>query len=86
MSFLVGDATALPPLQVDLATMTGTVAQVFLTDDDWMAAPSGSHGVLRPGGLRVDSFAGGFRVDAPASLLVCPATDPAPTTSASSAR
>jgi len=30
-----GDATTLPPLQADLATMTGNVAQVFLTDDEW---------------------------------------------------
>lgn len=29
-----GDATALPPLQMDLAVMTGNVAQVFLTDED----------------------------------------------------
>ena len=30
-----GDATMLPPLQVDLATMTANVAQVFLTDEEW---------------------------------------------------
>lgn len=30
-----GDATALPPLTVDLAAMTGNVAQVFITDDGW---------------------------------------------------
>ena len=35
--WLRGDAAALPPLQVDLVTMTGNVAQVFLTDDDWTA-------------------------------------------------
>lgn len=33
--WLVGEATSLPPLQVDLVTMTGNVAQVFLTDEDW---------------------------------------------------
>jgi SAM-dependent methyltransferase len=31
--WLIGDATTLPPLQVDLVTMTGNVAQVFLTDE-----------------------------------------------------
>lgn len=35
--FLLGDATTLPPLAVDLATMTGNVAQVFLSDEDWIA-------------------------------------------------
>ncbi|MGH3192305.1 MAG: class I SAM-dependent methyltransferase [Streptosporangiaceae bacterium] len=30
-----GDATGLPPLNADLAVMTGNVAQVFLTDDEW---------------------------------------------------
>jgi len=33
--WLVGEATSLPPLQVDLVTMTGNVAQVFLTDEEW---------------------------------------------------
>jgi SAM-dependent methyltransferase len=44
-----GDATSLPPLQVDLATMTGNVAQVFL-GDDWETALRCVHAVLRPGG------------------------------------
>ena len=35
--WLHGDATTLPPLAVDAAFMTGNVAQVFLTDDDWAA-------------------------------------------------
>ncbi|HEX5729149.1 class I SAM-dependent methyltransferase [Microbacterium sp.] len=51
--FLVGDASTLPPLRVDLATMTGNVAQVFLTDADWMATLRGIHGALRPGGRLV---------------------------------
>jgi SAM-dependent methyltransferase len=46
---LRGDATSLPPLSVDLATMTGNVAQVFL-GDDWEATLRGVHGALRPGG------------------------------------
>lgn len=51
--FLLGDATTPPPLQVDLVTMTGNVAQVFLTDEDWAAALVGIHSALRPGGRLV---------------------------------
>ncbi|MFG1947966.1 class I SAM-dependent DNA methyltransferase [Nonomuraea sp. NPDC048826] len=49
--WILGDAAALPPLQVDLATMTGNVAQVFLTDDDWAATLRGVRAALRPGGV-----------------------------------
>lgn len=45
-----GDATTLPPLQVDLAVMTGNVAQVFLTAEQWAATLDGVHAALRPGG------------------------------------
>jgi SAM-dependent methyltransferase len=45
-----GDATTLPPLEVDLAVMTGNVAQVFLTDEDWLATLRGVRDALRPGG------------------------------------
>jgi SAM-dependent methyltransferase len=45
--WLHGDATSLPPLQVDLATMTANVAQVFLTDEDWSATLRGIHTALR---------------------------------------
>ncbi|GAA0623037.1 class I SAM-dependent methyltransferase [Kribbella sandramycini] len=45
-----GDATALPPMEVDLAVMTGNVAQVFLTEEDWSATVSGIRQALRPGG------------------------------------
>ena len=45
-----GYATTLPPLQVDLALMTGNVAQVFLTDEDLSATLCGIQGALRPGG------------------------------------
>jgi SAM-dependent methyltransferase len=48
--WLLGDATSLPELQVDLATMTGNVAQVFLTDADWAATLRGTYAALRPGG------------------------------------
>jgi SAM-dependent methyltransferase len=45
-----GDATVLPPLQVDLATMTANVAQVFLTDEEWGMTLRCAHAALRPGG------------------------------------
>jgi SAM-dependent methyltransferase len=45
-----GDATDLPALQVDLATMTGNVAQVFLTDVDWASTLRAAYAALRPGG------------------------------------
>lgn len=45
-----GDATTLPPLAVDLAVMTGNVAQVFVADDDWAATLRGLHAAVRPGG------------------------------------
>jgi SAM-dependent methyltransferase len=45
-----GDATTLPPLQVDLAVMTGNVAQVFLTDEQWSATVNGVRAALKPGG------------------------------------
>jgi SAM-dependent methyltransferase len=48
-----GDATTLPELQVDLAIMTGNVAQVFLTDEDWLATLRGIHQAMRPGGRLV---------------------------------
>jgi SAM-dependent methyltransferase len=48
--WLHGDATGLPDLQVDMATMTANVAHVFLTDEDWSATLRGVHAALRPGG------------------------------------
>jgi SAM-dependent methyltransferase len=45
-----GDATTLPDVQVDLAMMTGNVAQVFLTDEEWAETLQGVRGALRPGG------------------------------------
>jgi SAM-dependent methyltransferase len=51
--WVLGDVTALPPLRVDLATMTGNVAQVFLTDDGWSAALTAVHAALRPDGRLV---------------------------------
>ena len=48
-----GDATSLPPLHVDLATMTGNVAQAIVEREDWDATLRGIHGALRPGGQLV---------------------------------
>lgn len=48
--WLLGDATSLPALLVDLVTMTGNVAQVFLSDEEWMATLQGVRAALRPGG------------------------------------
>jgi SAM-dependent methyltransferase len=45
-----GDATALPPLQVDLATMTANVAQAIVDDADWRGTLRGGYEALRPGG------------------------------------
>jgi hypothetical protein len=47
---IYGDATSLPELHADLATMTGNTAQVFLTDDEWSATLRGIHAALRPSG------------------------------------
>jgi len=48
-----GDAMALPPVQAGLATMTGNVAQVFLTDQHWAATLRAVRDRLRPGGRLV---------------------------------
>ena len=45
-----GDITALPSVQVDLVTMTGNVAQVFLTDEEWQSTLEGARAALRPAG------------------------------------
>lgn len=51
--WLHADATALPPLQVDLAVMTGNVAQVFITGEEWAATLGAVREALRPGGRLV---------------------------------
>jgi SAM-dependent methyltransferase len=51
--WILGDATTLPAMSVEMAFMTANVAQVFLTDDDWSATLQGIHGALRPDGLLV---------------------------------
>jgi len=50
VTWIVGDVNALPPLQVDLATMTANVAQVFVDDEEWMSTLGGIHRSLRTNG------------------------------------
>ena len=45
-----GDATALLPLEVDLATMTANVAQAIVEPADWDGTLRGVFDTLRPGG------------------------------------
>jgi len=48
--WILGDATTLIAPPVDAVTMTGNVAQVFITDDEWTNALRGVHEMVRPGG------------------------------------
>ena len=49
--WILGDATtSLPSLQVDLVTMTGNVAQGFLTDEELTSVFQSAAMALRPGG------------------------------------
>ncbi|GGW94243.1 methyltransferase [Streptomyces malachitofuscus] len=48
-----GDATTLPPLRVDLATMTANVAQAIADPDLWHRTLRGARAALRPGGRLV---------------------------------
>ena len=48
-----GDATALPAIQVDLAMMTGNVAQAIVDPQDWEATLRGVYDALLPGGCLV---------------------------------
>ena len=45
-----GDATALPPLRVDLVTMTANVAQAIVEPEAWRGTLRGAFEALRPGG------------------------------------
>ena len=45
--------SALPALEADLATMTGNVAQVFVTGQEWAATLAAVRQALRPGGRLV---------------------------------
>ena len=48
-----GDATALPPLEVDLATMTGNAAQAIVDEAIWEGTLRGVYDALCPGGYLV---------------------------------
>ena len=51
VTWIHGDASAIPQgLAVDAVTMTANVAQVFLTDADWLSTLSAVRAALRPGG------------------------------------
>jgi len=45
-----GDARQLPPMEVDLATMTGNVAQAIADDGAWQGTLRRAREALRPGG------------------------------------
>ena len=47
------DASSVPPLGVDLALMTGNVAQVFVTDAEWSEVLLAMAGTVREGGWLV---------------------------------
>ena len=51
--WLHADAASLPLLQADLAVMTGNVAQVFLSDQEWAAAVRAVRRALRTDGRLV---------------------------------
>ncbi|MFE7790626.1 class I SAM-dependent methyltransferase [Streptomyces sp. NPDC057460] len=48
--WICGDATALPPLRVDLATMTANVAQAVAGPQAWQQTLRGAYDALSPGG------------------------------------
>lgn len=50
ITWVHGDATAVPAFGADLAVMTGNVAQVFLTDEDWAQVVRDIGAALRPRG------------------------------------
>lgn len=51
--WVCGDVTALPPLRVDLATMTGNVAQAIADPEIWQQTLLTAYESLRPGGRLV---------------------------------
>jgi SAM-dependent methyltransferase len=51
--WIVGDALVLPAVEVDLATMTGNVAQAITEPQVWERTLTGVHQALRPNGYLV---------------------------------
>lgn len=50
VTWLLGDATTLLPVTVDVVTMTGNVAQVFVREQEWLATLARVRSVLGDGG------------------------------------
>jgi len=50
ITWIHGDAAKAPAFDADLAVMTGNVAQVFISDDDWTQVLRAIHAALRPRG------------------------------------
>ncbi|HYI62314.1 MAG TPA: class I SAM-dependent methyltransferase [Acidimicrobiales bacterium] len=48
--WVLGDLANVPEMEVDLVTMTGNVAMVFLDDAEWRAVLAGARSRLAPGG------------------------------------
>jgi SAM-dependent methyltransferase len=53
ITWIHGDATAVPALSADMAVMTGNVAPVLITDEEWTRTLHAVHAALRPGGYLV---------------------------------
>jgi SAM-dependent methyltransferase len=53
VTWIHGDAAAIPAVGADLAVMTGNVAQVFLTEQDWAQVLRAIGAALRPRGYLV---------------------------------
>ncbi|MFC6082505.1 class I SAM-dependent methyltransferase [Sphaerisporangium aureirubrum] len=53
VEWIRGDATGLPAMEVDLATMTGNVAQAIVAPGEWDGTLRGVYRALRPGGVLV---------------------------------
>ena len=51
--WITGTAAQLKGLHADLISMTGNVAQVFITDEEWLATLRGCHDALAQGGRLV---------------------------------
>jgi SAM-dependent methyltransferase len=50
VTWIHGEASTVPPMAADLATMTGNVAQAIIDPTEWDATLRGVHRALRPGG------------------------------------
>lgn len=53
VQWINGDASVVEAKEADLVIMTGNVAQVFLTDGDWLTTIKAIYSVLRSGGYLV---------------------------------